>query len=339
MNNIIKKQIPKKYINSSATSFNNNIYILNNNEIDIYNYHLQKITSLKLNENYNSIYYNKYFYLTKKNIYNKIFIFNILLKEIDTIELKNIPNTLLSTITNININGCNIIITTTKGIYQTTKDGYYIKPTLIKNKPIKKIDTCCKQLIYNNYMCSAELCNKLLVAYNNQNSIYIYEISEPGSAINKTFIDDDINIINIFIYCNQIVLYASDKDKYSYIYFTNLCSNECKNNCKCSDINIINSIACEEYKLAKLIEAEANKINKVISNNPTNKEIIDVNKSVNETLTNITKLETLLIQKLQLLCKKKLNDDPFSKKKVKIHKDEKNVNLSLKPPYKYYYKN
>ncbi|MEG2457771.1 MAG: hypothetical protein RSB41_02650 [Bacilli bacterium] len=72
--------------------------------------------------------------------------------------------------------------------------------------------------------------------------------------------------------------------------------------------NIIESISMEESGISHVLNAEAEKLNKVISNpNVTPQELININKSVKNTVDNVINLELSLKNKLNLftdeICK------------------------------------
>ena len=83
---------------------------------------------------------------------------------------------------------------------------------------------------------------------------------------------------------------------------------------------IIHSVACEQDSLAKILEAEAEKVKKVLEISKSEKDILAVNDSVQNTINAITKLELVLSSKLELfkccLCdipkKKNLKDETES---------------------------
>jgi hypothetical protein len=64
--------------------------------------------------------------------------------------------------------------------------------------------------------------------------------------------------------------------------------------------DIIESIALEEAALAHILNAEGEKIQKVVNDKCTSVEgILNVNKSVNETIKNVIKMQILLQFKLE----------------------------------------
>ena len=67
--------------------------------------------------------------------------------------------------------------------------------------------------------------------------------------------------------------------------------------------DIIESIALEEIGLAHIIKAEGDKIQKGVTLATTIGELVSVNASVKDTLTNIIKLQILLQFKLEEIAK------------------------------------
>lgn len=80
----------------------------------------------------------------------------------------------------------------------------------------------------------------------------------------------------------------------------------------CASASLLQSIALEETAISHILNAEGEKIQKVLSlHNCDCKYILDVNKSVQDTIEKVTSLETVLKEKLDLIvplvedCKKK----------------------------------
>lgn len=80
----------------------------------------------------------------------------------------------------------------------------------------------------------------------------------------------------------------------------------------CAASSLVQSIALEEAAISHILNAEGEKIQKVLSlHNCDCKDILEVNKSVQETVEKITSLEIVLKAKLDLItpiledCKKK----------------------------------
>ena len=80
---------------------------------------------------------------------------------------------------------------------------------------------------------------------------------------------------------------------------------ECTNIDKCSAASaILQSIALEETAISHILNAEGEKIQKVLSKpGYEQKEILEVNKSVQDTIDKITCLENILKEKLELTLK------------------------------------
>lgn len=71
--------------------------------------------------------------------------------------------------------------------------------------------------------------------------------------------------------------------------------------------NLINSIAREEYGFGSIMYQEGRKINKALTLTNCVEDLVEIDKSVQDTLKEITKGEIILLQKLQeageLACK------------------------------------
>ena len=78
---------------------------------------------------------------------------------------------------------------------------------------------------------------------------------------------------------------------------------ECTNIDKCcAASSLLQSIALEETAISHILNAEGEKIQKILSlHNCDCKDILEVNKSVQETVEKITSLEVILKSKLDLI--------------------------------------
>lgn len=88
----------------------------------------------------------------------------------------------------------------------------------------------------------------------------------------------------------------------------NCCPNVCckKNVCKC---DIIKSIAKMENSLARILNAEGEKLQKAIEISDNICDLLKINRSVRDTIENITELETVLFKKLRLVVPSKCLED------------------------------
>ena len=62
---------------------------------------------------------------------------------------------------------------------------------------------------------------------------------------------------------------------------------------------LLASIAMEELALSHILNAEGEKIQKALENNPTIKEMIEINNSVSKVLRGVIKKEMLLLFKME----------------------------------------
>ncbi len=77
---------------------------------------------------------------------------------------------------------------------------------------------------------------------------------------------------------------------------------ECSNIDKCcAATSLLQSIALEEAALAHILNAEGEKLQKVISMDCNHKDLIEINKSVEDMVDKITSLEMVLKSKLELI--------------------------------------
>ncbi len=83
---------------------------------------------------------------------------------------------------------------------------------------------------------------------------------------------------------------------------------ECSHVDKCCAASaLLQSIALEEAAISHILNAEGEKLQKAISLSCTQKELIEINESVGDTVEKITNLEIVLKSKLDLI--KSLLDD------------------------------
>lgn len=77
---------------------------------------------------------------------------------------------------------------------------------------------------------------------------------------------------------------------------------ECSNiNKCCAASSLLQSIALEETAISHILNAEGEKLQKAISLDCSQKELIEVNKSVEDMVDKITSLEIVLKSKLDLI--------------------------------------
>ncbi len=242
-----------------------------------------------------------------------------------------------------------IYIAQKRKVFSVDKNGNFIKDE-INNETLQKIvsnnclcekelnyNICCKKNIIIKKPCISSIGiseNNMLVTYDINGSTYISKLTTNGNLVNEEYIDDNIIPYKILdLPCGIYIL--SKKDcTYDYIYIFNktkgLCEydhnyceiildEECRIDIECPDIycdletcicDVIKSIAIIEKALAKLINNESEKIKNAIEKSKSNKEILEINNSVSKTIMNITYLEQMLKEKLEVAlcmyeCKKK----------------------------------
>lgn len=279
----------------------------------------------------------------KKKDFNYIFILNEDFQEINKIELKisNIYKKEIKALT-YNYKAQKIMLITADRLYSFSLDGDFLKEeinintlaSVIQNNSqsriVRNTNSCCNQY-YNNcdlkFTSIGFVCGKVFVAYTKNKSAFISEISPNGNIVNTYYIDENIEIKSIFEVNKNMQLLITKTNSYSYIYITNYCCcynkhlknyckvcfdkceshdcdyhpDECDEEIKCEDI--IESIAKIEKSLAHILNAEGEKIQKAVNLADNTNELIKINESVSKVIVNITLLEQLLIEKLELALK------------------------------------
>ncbi|MEG2621138.1 MAG: hypothetical protein RSA10_03550 [Bacilli bacterium] len=136
----------------------------------------------------------------------------------------------------------------------------------------------------------------LITKNNKYNYIYITNLKCcNGEVINI----DHCNLCEEACDCNYNVdcLEICDNCKYDYLEIIN---NQCKKHECSADNNIIESIALIETALSHILNAEGEKIQKIIAMTNDPDELLKVNNSVSQVIKNITFLEHVLYDKLEL---------------------------------------
>ncbi len=232
---------------------------------------------------------------------------------------------------------CKIYIAQKSKIFSITIDGDFIndeindislKKIITENSSINEISqNCCKPnvKILKPCICSIGFSeNSVLVIYEKNKSVFIAKLTKAGNLVNEQYIDDDIcSTYIIDNHCSLFVI-AQKNSCFNYIYTFNkskpLCkkhknhceiilNSECRVDIECPDLpcslegslcEVVRSIALIENGIAKLISCESEKIKSAIENTVCNKDLIDINNSVSKTIMNITMLEQMLKEKLEI---------------------------------------
>ncbi|MEG0407662.1 MAG: hypothetical protein RRY22_04050 [Bacilli bacterium] len=278
------------------------------------------------------------------SIYNekkKLFLTDCNFNLKDTISLKT-PTNITGNILSIFANNKEktILIATPKNVYSVTMDGYFIKQEVnLSEFGISKeccpssCSPCQKGPVFT---CAGYFCGKKIVAFTKNNSSYIAFVSENGNIMEKHFVGDDIKVKNIIDKKGKLKLLVSTKTNYDMIICTDFkceCQKPCtdcpkdvyfeyckkldcgskKKECDCEEnfCFIIESIARIEVGLSHILNAEGEKIQKILEISNCEKDILEVNESVNRTVSNITILEQVLLGKLEIAqkCLFKCKDD------------------------------
>lgn len=100
----------------------------------------------------------------------------------------------------------------------------------------------------------------------------------------------------------------------------------------CAASSLLQSIALEETAISHILNAEGEKLQKAVSIACDQKELIEINKSVESMVDKITSLEIVLKSKLDLI-KPILDDCKDCGKNDKCDKDDKYDKKPHKPEY------
>ncbi|MEF9961872.1 MAG: hypothetical protein RR863_03060 [Erysipelotrichaceae bacterium] len=262
---------------------------------------------------YASISYvgNNLFVATCVNDYKNLFLINEKYEKVNTISL-NIPKFYEGIINNVFYDqDCHqTIITNNQCIYAVDDCGNYLSykitqettHSLLKNHSESCV--CEAHPCINNYYTStAMIANHLFVAYTKNHSAYIAQISCNGNLISNHYIDEFIIIHSMFMVDDCLQFIASNAQGENCLYHTNFgyvddssCNHNHQNGCN----DIMESIALIEAALSHILNAEGEKIQKVVALASDPCELLAVNKSVTKLIKNVTFLELVLYQKLEL---------------------------------------
>ncbi len=162
--------------------------------------------------------------------------------------------------------------------------------------------------------------NNLLVAYNQNGSSFMSKVTTNGNLVNTRHIDDGVTASAIFDTNKGVHVLANKNNSYNYLYTydkttpkKNCCEivldGECRVDIECDDgpcnlngslCEVVRSVALIENALAKLIECESEKVKAAIHKSKCSKELLDINNSVSKTIVNISMLEQVLKEKLEV---------------------------------------
>ncbi|MFI3261037.1 MAG: hypothetical protein R3Y13_04940 [bacterium] len=334
----IIKQIPLMNCNCNlytGTIFSGNSYKLLmpiNKEMELLTKNYTSVCKKKLCYEYKNISYSKNtneYLLTKLKDTENIYIVDEKFNELEKIKLK-IVEKYKKEINSISYakEDCKIYICLKDCVYSVTMQGDFIKEELSREtknelnmRILNSYTRCNNQNVGNiNITCANYIQGDLYIGYKKNCSGYISKISKCGNIQETYYIDDEIEINEIFKSRDNIELLITKQCKYNYLYVSNKCINngeclhkccspekKCCNKCKeekcdpkCEVKKIIESIALIEASLAQLLCVESEKVKKIIKISDKPSEIINVNDSVSRTITNITMLEQMLTEKLSI---------------------------------------
>lgn len=182
----------------------------------------------------------------------------------------------------------------------------------------------------NAYTAICDVNGDIYIAYNREKEAYIGKI-EQGILVEEYYIDDDCTINNIinckgklnlfvvknynYIYETNIIIKEKEESRFvdsdSECYYhncrpccskceSNSCFPKCQCNLECSICEMIESIALEEVGISHILNAEGEKLQKAICESENICDLLNINESINKTITNITMLEQVLHAKLEL---------------------------------------
>lgn len=258
------------------------------------------------------------FYALKKGDYKKIYILDLYFNEIDSIPL-SMPYCFKANyecITYDNVND-KIILSHPSGLLSFTKEGYFIKEEVSKaslneiSSSNVMTNSCSCNIIRSRVLITSVLScfNKLFITYIKNNSSFISELSSCGNIINTYYIDDNIFISQMFLGSSNLEFLVRKNNKYCYIYESDYSlrpKKMCKCTPKCPKSNdfrskVVESIALIETAIAEILHSESEKLNRGIEMASDCKELLKMNDSVNELVTNVTLLENALKEKLSVV--------------------------------------
>lgn len=251
----------------------------------------------------------------RKN-YDKIYKLDMYMNEISSINISYCRGE-NSIITGISYNCCNdsLVISFSNNVMEISKGGEKIKDIYsICNGHISDVVSICPGYL-------------VTVIKNNKQTIYI--INKMGNVSECCCINGDGLISNIiFNPCNKI----NKKDSLEFFYVKNgctlcmyreeiteselgyqicccnyeICEKNNNHDCDCEKekCNVIHSIALVETSISHILNAEGEKIQKVLKISNNIEDIIAVNREVNKTIMNITRLENALYDKLLIITEK-----------------------------------
>ncbi len=272
------------------------------------------------------------YFVTKPDDNLNVYVLDSNLNEVDKIHL-NVPNQNY----NKNIediaydpNYSKLFIAHSNKLFSVNNQGDFIKDEVnFSNFSNTSSGLRCCNTISNNTNSSANLNainfqdNNLFASYTKNGSSFIAKVTSSGNLVNEHHIDDNIIPTHILNTTTGLHVIANKNDDYTYFYTldkTNAVNNEekcchivlndeCRIDICCTDIpctldgslcEVIRSIALIEQGIAKIITSESEKIKNAVDNSTCTKELIDVNNSVSKTIMNLTMLEQMLKEKLEL---------------------------------------
>ena len=323
-----------KFKYSSIFYSGDKLFLFNKNheKVSIYNLCLEEINCLKTCYVYTTAIKgnNGNLFLIRKNDWQNIYISNSCFEEFDKITLK-VPKEYLGEILAIayDKNKEKIYVATENTVYSVTIDGDFIKEELSHSAKYSistslLLNDSCHKASSNKYQyCGTFItgigifCNQLYIAYNKKNSAYIGIINSDGNITGEEYVDSNVDTNTFFVINNVMHLFVTKKGSYNYIYVTSLkcdkCSCDKKKDCSficpkpraCSfedsKCEIIKSIANIECSLSHILNAEGEKIQKVVKQIKDPDKILAINESVGKMIKNITFLEFLLSNKLEIV--------------------------------------
>ena len=262
-------------------------------QIDVYDDFEYKKT-LNTCRAYNTINFykrKKCFIATDRS--ENIYMLDFNFKEIDSIFL-NYPRRIHSQITSISYSEDDEIFVISNKIatFTTSLSGDFIK-ILYWNR-IEPFSFDCSR---KNYDVASEcISNNYLVSRIVDKSAYIYEIHKK-QYVNKYLIDDDIEILSINHKGHYTFLFVRKGNVY-YVYIVCFC-NDCI--CKYRTGNLIGKIACAENKIGNILSEEGKKTSKIFKESNSIENLLDVSKKVNQRLTELTNIELVLTEQLDII--------------------------------------
>ncbi len=275
------------------------------------------------------------FFVSKEGDNSNLYVLDSNLNEVDQVPLNVPDSSYIKDIQGIAYDPdlSKLYVAHNDKVFSTNNQGDFIKdeinPTSLASisnttSSVVSSGSCRKPIVTSSTSSSINslglVDNNLLVTYNQNGSSFMSKITTNGNLVNTRHIDDGIEPNTTFETSKGVHVLAKKNNNYNYLYTFD--KNNCKKNCceivldsecrvdiECDDgpcnldgslCEVVRSVALIENALAKLIECESEKVKATIEKSRCSKELLDINNSVSKTIVNISMLEQVLKEKLEV---------------------------------------